>query len=165
MRSSTAAIPKAHRCKNERMYVWRITLSVLDNLRSLLYRRTETPSHIREACKSETDSGRHLYVQPLGILFVDDEHSSLAQCIHPAFDACTELLRYSNRCTFQFILGFIDLTLDVSFLLEQFFEFFEMRTSRCLPVEICQHMAHDSVASEGAYRISLWAFSSPSACR
>ena len=60
---------------------------------------------------------------------------SLAQGIHPAFDASTELLRYSHRSTLKLIVGLVDLALDVSLFLEQFFEIFKVWTLCSLPVE------------------------------
>ena len=70
----------------------------------------------------------------LALLFNHDGHPSFAHGIHPAFDACTELLRYSLRDTLQFIVGLVDLTLDVSLLLEQFSEIFKMWTVCCFPI-------------------------------
>jgi hypothetical protein len=70
----------------------------------------------------------------LALLFGNNGFPSFAQGIHPAFDACTELLGYSHRGTLQFVVGLVDLTLDVSLLLEQFLEIFEVWTLCCFPV-------------------------------
>ena len=106
-------------------------------------------------CTFNIDMSRHLCIQPLRLLLSNHKHQSQAQRIHPAFDTCNELLRDRRRCTFHFILGLIDLVLDVSFLHEQFFEFFKMWTSRGLPIGICQQLSHSSATGEVNYRSSL----------
>lgn len=64
----------------------------------------------------------------------DDKRMSSAQRVHPAFDACTELLHYSHRTALQLILSPIDLALDALFFFEQISEIFKMWALRCSPV-------------------------------
>jgi len=74
-----------------------------------------------EAGASITDVSNGLQLEPFVPFLGVDKLWSFPQRVHSAFDARNELLRHRYRCTLQFVLGLVDLALDVLLFVEQFF--------------------------------------------